>query len=406
MVGAALLMLKSAERSWALFASLAVVLGALVNLHWIAPFLQFLDSVAEVPVLGHFPGGPGVLVARAFSWTYGLANVVSLVGLAGLASFARERGSMAAACSAAGAAALFFLGTVGFSLPLLKTIEPGRFLDGIAFFLLPPAADAIYRWLSGRKDRIALAVGILLIVAYPSLRSWARLVGPDGRGALVAWDEDRHDDALPTDVTELVQLLRSVTTPQARIMIEDADHLGKNQHAYGYTHLPALFPHLIGRELIGGPMEDSRLAHHFVDFTSGRAFTREIDDFGDDELGAYLDLYNVGWIVAWSDASRRNLDRRPFVRRLRTVGKYVVFEVDSVRSFGLGQPGIRVHAEPDKITVEGAGRERTVLKYHCMPGLRTEPPLPLACTEALDDPIGFIAVDNGKTADFVVLFDP
>ena len=54
----------------------------------------------------------------------------------------------------------------------------------------------------------------------------------------------------------------------------------------------------------------------------------------------------------------------------------------------------------------GAVRERTVLKYHCMPRLRTEPPFPLACTEALDDPIGFIAVDNGKTADFTVLFDP
>ena len=214
------------------------------------------------------------------------------------------------------------------------------------------------------------------------------------------------NDSLPTEVTLLVQLLRTVTTPQARIMIEDADHLGKNQHAYGYTHLPALFPHLVEREFIGGPMECSRLAHHFVDFTSGRAFAREIDHFGDGELKGYLDLYNVGWILAWSDVSRRNLDGRPFVRRLNIVGKYVLFEVDGVRSFGLDQPEIRVQAEPDKITVEGAVLERTVLKYHCMPGLRTEPPFPLACTEALDDPIGFIAVDNGKTADFTVLFDP
>jgi hypothetical protein len=32
--------------------------------------------------------------------------------------------------------------------------------------------------------------------------------------------------------------------------------------------------------------------------------------------------------------------------------------------------------------------------------------LPLRCTAALDDPIGFITVRNGNNTDFTVLLDP
>jgi hypothetical protein len=46
-VGAAIPMFKRADRSWVLFASIAVVLGFLVNLHWIVPFLEFRDSIAS-----------------------------------------------------------------------------------------------------------------------------------------------------------------------------------------------------------------------------------------------------------------------------------------------------------------------------------------------------------------------
>ena len=56
----------------------------------------------------------------------------------------------------------------------------------------------------------------------------------------------------------------------------------------------------------------------------------------------------------------------------------------------------------NRLTIRDASAGRIVLKYHWLPTLRSDPPLPMRAYAVLDDPVGFIEVDNGAVQDFVI----
>ena len=56
----------------------------------------------------------------------------------------------------------------------------------------------------------------------------------------------------------------------------------------------------------------------------------------------------------------------------------------------------------DRIEVRQAAGERLILKYHWMPGLRTDPPLPIEEARQPGAPVGFIAIRPGTTTDFTI----
>jgi hypothetical protein len=56
----------------------------------------------------------------------------------------------------------------------------------------------------------------------------------------------------------------------------------------------------------------------------------------------------------------------------------------------------------DRIAVTHAVGDRIVLKYHWVPGLRTDPPLPIEEAPQRGASVGFIAVRPGATADFTI----
>jgi hypothetical protein len=61
-----------------------------------------------------------------------------------------------------------------------------------------------------------------------------------------------------------------------------------------------------------------------------------------------------------------------------------------------------VRATLDRIEVSGATGDHVVLKYHWMPKLRTDPPLPLEEAAQPGADVGFIAVRTSGTTDFVI----
>jgi hypothetical protein len=61
-----------------------------------------------------------------------------------------------------------------------------------------------------------------------------------------------------------------------------------------------------------------------------------------------------------------------------------------------------VTADVDRIDVKDAAGDRVVLKYHWVPMLRTDPPLPIEEAHAPGMPVGFIAVRPGTVRDFTI----
>jgi hypothetical protein len=387
-------------RSWrgAGFIAGSVGLALVMNLFWIVPVFAARSSIGQPP-FQFFPAtGPELLSDLLTDRGSTLSYMVVLVGAWSLPSFARARQGFAAAACTVGTCILFVIGGFGSLLPFVRDLQPGRFLDGMAFFMLPPAIDGIARWSGADRRRQTLALAAAFFLGLPAAGNVPTVV--------LGRDEAPRLTYVPVEVQQLIALLRDVTTPEARVMLEEEDHW-RRRHRYGYTHLPALFPRLVGREFIGGPYEDARYLQHFASFGDGRAFgRRSLAEFSDAELGDFLQLYNAGWVVAWSDAAKTDLSARPFARRVAAVGPYAVFEIGGARSFVVGQIGARVRASLDRIDVVGALPGVTVLKYHWSESLRTQPALPVGRVAALDDPIGFIGVTNGSVTDFAVVYAP
>jgi hypothetical protein len=175
---------------------------------------------------------------------------------------------------------------------------------------------------------------------------------------------------------------------------------------WGDGHLLALLPRKIGREVIGGPMEESRMAHHFVDFNHARFLDRTLSEYEDDELRERLAFLNVGTVVAWSDEAIADLEKRPFLDEEASFGRYRVFGVRRLPAWISGHPAVTMEASVDRIAVRDAPPGPIVLPYHWDPGWVADPPLSLFRAERLGDPVGFVGVRNGESTDFVLRFDP
>jgi hypothetical protein len=303
------------------------------------------------------------------------------------------------------AALLLVLGGFGARLPGAAALEPARFLGGLSLVLTLPAVDAARRALSAETPLLRWTPAALVAA---SLVPGAIAVSQVASGAerLLAWTgEPSGDGRLPPDLVQLVDALPALVSPGARLMAEDSDH-DREGHMWGDGHLLALLPRKIGREVIGGPMEESRMAHHFVDFNHARFLDRTLSEYEDDELRERLSFLNVGTVVAWSDEAIADLEKRPFLDEEASFGRYRVFGVRRLPAWISGHPAVTMEASVDRIAVRDAPPGPIVLPYHWDPGWVADPPLSLFRAERLGDPVGFVGVRNGESTDFVLRFDP
>jgi hypothetical protein len=165
----------------------------------------------------------------------------------------------------------------------------------------------------------------------------------------------------------------------------------------------ALLPLSAPAEFIGyagtGPISPQR----YATFHHGSLLGRRISDI-DEEL---LRRYAVTHVVGCNPQTVRDL------RRLTTVLEPEV-PLDDCWSFRVRHPEPSrvlagrgdVRAGLDRIEVRGAEGHRVVLKYHWLPTLRTEPPLPIEEAPQPGAAVGFIAVRPGGQRDFDVVQSP
>lgn len=399
--------LSGAERRrlapWSLVAG-TTVLGGLVSL---LPWMGGLRHTrwALVPTAPFFQDTLAALRERLSAPEV----LIWLLGSVGIWLWWREperRGS--AILFGSTASLLLVVGGFGSRIAGASALEPARFLGALSFVLALPALAVVRRAASftSRVPRLA-PLALVLAALVPGL--FAAYGVATGSERLLAWTGGASGDGrLPSDLVELVEALPGLVSPDARLMTEDSDH-DREGHKWGDGHLLALLPRMIGREVIGGPMEESRLAHHFVDFTHGRFLGRALRNYKDGELRERLGFLNVGTIVAWSGEALEDLASRPFLTSEATFGRYRVFGVTRLPSWFPDEPSARIVASIDRIEVTGAPVDPDgplVLPYHWDTAWVSEPDMPLARVDRFGDPVGFIGVDNGPIADFVLRYEP
>lgn len=231
---------------------------------------------------------------------------------------------------------------------------------------------------------------------------------------------------LRPEMIALVAWIDENTDHSARILFEDQRRLWEDTEPES-MHWTPLLPLLTGREFIGGLYHLAIIPHRraaFGDWHLGGEGDRTIRDWSPDELRAFCELYNVGWVITWSRASPLKDGGRPlstdvfaalpFCERVAIVPRYSGRRDENLYSI------FRMHREPS-FFARGRGRVtrvdynrleladlepesgRIVLRYHWQDGFRSEPPLRIERTAGPDDPVGFIGIATDRPVPRLVI---
>jgi hypothetical protein len=376
----------------ALWLGLGLVIAA--NTDWILPFLRFRHYKTASDFWFQFHGVRDLvfLYTRETSILFAAITVLGVVGLAQL----RRRDRLAASVIAASAACLFLAAFYGARIPPLANTEPGRYLVPFTMLMCVPAGLALVSLVAPLEPRLGstpFAVAILITASVAPLLSLADNLFFDAH-AVQAHVDKRF--------VELLAFLRQHTTSDARLLFETpGGFYSQSDLLYG-GHLQALVPIETGRETIGGPYPVNFLVHAAVDFKNGELCDRPLREWARPELAAFLDRYNIGWVVAWSAPARRCFDEwEGFIDRQADFDRFRVYEVRRRHSFVLLGSG-SVRADYNRIAVTNAAGDELVLAYHWLESLRCDPPLPLDAFPVPGDPVGFIRVRTGGVTAFSI----
>ncbi|HPQ68341.1 MAG TPA: hypothetical protein PKW95_04390 [bacterium] len=198
-----------------------------------------------------------------------------------------------------------------------------------------------------------------------------------------------------TPTTQQAGVMRWVednTDNSARILFEDVFAAG----LFGYRYvLPVQMR--ANRQFIGGPASDNQVIANKINFSVGYLADRPIETFSDDQIDAFLENYNIGWVCAFSPIAIAYFNARPdrFVPD-GSAEAFHFYRVPMHSGYFAKGSGRVVAAAVNKLELVDLTPEEgeVVLRYHYARGMVTEPPVELARFAVDGDPQDFIRLVN------------
>jgi hypothetical protein len=234
------------------------------------------------------------------------ALAVALLGIAAIGVILLNQNGqrLAARLLGFGAGGCLALVSGGLMWEGLGRLGTARLLAPALWFACVPAVYALAQLseLAARRTRVgwvgAVLSGGLITVALLATgqETIKELAGRCARSAPL-------DIGLGPEREALVDMLRSHTTPEARILWEE------RLDAPTASRWTALLPPLTERWYLGGLGPDVCIEHSYPGLVEGSLAGRPLKSWTDAELETFCRRYNVGWAACWS---------RPAVRRLQT----------------------------------------------------------------------------------------
>lgn len=282
---------------------------------------------------------------------------------------------------------------LGSAVKAVALLQPNRFTFQGYVLLLVPAALGIVAMVRAAQAAGALraaalassALSALAILFY--LNEVRRELTPGAAG---------HYGHAPPEVRGLgpmsawaLDAVQRETTPDARVMFELSHaRVLDNAHMAGYLAVRS------GREFIGGAYPYT----HFANVWDNWMFGRTLDAMPVAQFQAYLQLYNVGWILAHSDGLKRYLAGVPNVTPVTSKAPLALYRIAVDHTFFVEGTGrVAAHAV-NRVDLADLKGDTVVLKYHYVPGLRTDPPTEIDGVQLLDDPVPFVRIRKPPAA--------
>jgi hypothetical protein len=384
---------------------IALALVFLAYLPGVYPFIQLQDTIVKslgtVFYANKSPWGPvrtyllrdnlfnsyANMVFHKEEW---IEIVLLLLGVLGLFRWYARRQKALAVMVATSAGFLLWLSYYGAFFDITN-ITPMRFEMSLNVLLVFPATAGLYClyeiFLADKPRRVkfitAAVCGYMLLA----------LIAP-AYYHIFYRKAFRTVYRLPEPCKDLISWIKSNTNRDGRILLESSD-FETNHQLYG-GHIDHLFPLWTDREFVDSLFRYSPVADTFVSFISGSLFTRPVGSYTAEQLKAYFDLYNVKWLVYWSDESRKAFSSfGQYIVPVANFDKFHVCRVERTPTYFLKGSGAS-RSEANKIYLSDlqADGGEIVVSYHWMKFLRTDPPLELERVLYMDDPVGFIKLKN------------
>jgi hypothetical protein len=299
-------------------------------------------------------------------------------------------------CFYGGALGLYALAPARLTLPLALCLflpaaagltRAARFLHAR---LVARAGATRARWIAG-----AALAGLLALAFASGLagRIWRPYTLP---GLQDSQGYTRHAAAFAA-------WLRQQTDASGRLLHEETD---RDSHQYYGSHLAALLPELTGRELAGGPAPYPLLVHDVLRFIAGSYRGQPLAAVDAGVLARDFSLYNVRWVLVWSEAARRRFDALPFAERASAYDKFTLYRITLPASWFLQGSG-RVERDGRRLRLSQLvpADGRVTLKYHWLESLRSIPPRTLVPQRVDGDPVPFISIAD-PPPELVIEDDP
>jgi hypothetical protein len=288
------------------------IIVVLTNLWWITPSLSF--GFMDVNALGNEPGFmTEVDFGRVWQYliptwhgTSKLYPFVALLGIAGCIGARKRKSETVLRALLATWVAMSLFAWLGAGVPGLgRYTQPNRFATVAYLALVVPAAfgaTTVARMLMRPGPRLLrVAVGALAIVLF-----FVGAYSTYELGREVSYADVGRRGKRPPEVSgdgEYTRWLRrwisTRTSSSARVMFETSKgRKFDNSHLTGYLALQE------DREIIGGPY----LGKRFADTWDGWAFGSPLEEMPRERFLAYVELYNIGWVVAHSESLKQYLE--------------------------------------------------------------------------------------------------
>lgn len=390
--------------TWRRHLWLWVILVVVVAANW--PWLKGYILFRHYADMGDFytPGGEshftpaGGLLApiRIYVPTPKLISLMPpLFGLVGLYAWWRERRVQELLIFLPQIVFLFLVTYYGAYLGL-SAISPGRFTLPLGLYLFFPMAHGVVlmaTWLGGRMRRIeppyrTIAIGVVCPVVVVLFVLYSGLTEKIWRPYSIP--ELQASNGYTLHGKAFMAWIRENTDANGRILHEETDRLS---HQYYGSHVAALIPFFTGRVLAGGPAPHPLLKHNYLRFIAGSLRGKRLERINERELASYFSLYNVRWVLCWSDRSKKYFDQLPLATPVGTYTKFALYRMDLPPSYFLRGAG-NIELRENRIVLDDLVAEGGVvtLKYHWLESLRSDPPRRIEPVFMLDDPVPFISI--------------
>jgi hypothetical protein len=329
-------------------------------------------------------------------------TILLVSGCYGLCVWYRKKCFHLVCAHAAGVFVIFIIAYYGSHVPFFAQFQPERFTICVSLLLIIPASIAIrevvpFLYVGRHWPSILFTICLCFVLLYgPVIRPF---------GMFFKHRPYRINCHVPEKITELLQFIKTHTTREGRILIEDSIYTPEDPLPQFYGgRFPALFPDFVTREYLCGPRPRYPVKHSFASFTRGELFEKDINLYTLSELKYMLKLFNVKWIVCWYDKSKNFFDRFPeYIHRLEVIDKFTIYEVNRKASYFLKGSGT-VTADYNSLKLDNVIAEdgEIILSYHWMQKLTTVPSVKIERIFIAADPIGFIKISSPPTALMVI----